>query len=577
MPRILNATLEAALDSGNFQPYFLLTVREVGAAVVETATPVAFKLSGINLTLKWARTQGSVYEGFVYPHDLEFKITRGITIAGVNYTVDSSYYYGVSQVWDGIFQSVAACMLPAQKYSAAGDVTYKTLIDALCTAHSKTAVYKVVGAAWQSYKFLGTGKVLTLNRANTVLNMLKQKYIIHATDNGSDQILFMAIGTDTPAGTDHTINIGQFKEFGSDVAGYRRFLYRDEGAAVHFDGNADDPLWNLGYLESTASPPTSNHSYPFTLEPIAPHLKHLSFDSFRFVFSTNYPATGSLEQTERMQVEEEFNYQFKETAWRINLQSFDWARGTEGGAIPGTIEAAAPYTPLNTTNFDNALSTNENNVQAAFDKLDDHTHTGISTEEIQDTVGAMFTGNTETGITVTYQDSDGTIDLELIDEYIQDVVGAMVTGNSETGIAVTYDDTNGKLDFLAKPYYLPFGVYLTINPITAAASPGLPYFASADNGNTLTFVRWSQAWHVATTNNGSNYWTIEIKRVSDSGTVATFNTSAGAANTWILNSITSFSITTLAAAGLGIFLVATKTGTPGSLFVGGPALEVKAV
>jgi hypothetical protein len=32
-------------------------------------------------------------------------------------------------------------------------------------------------------------------------------------------------------------------------------------------------------------------------------------------------------------------------------------------------------------------------------------------EYIQDTVGAMFTGNTETNITVTYQDTDGTIDL----------------------------------------------------------------------------------------------------------------------------------------------------------------------
>ena len=35
----------------------------------------------------------------------------------------------------------------------------------------------------------------------------------------------------------------------------------------------------------------------------------------------------------------------------------------------------------------------------------------ISTEFIEDTVGAMFSGNTESGITVTYDDSDGTIDL----------------------------------------------------------------------------------------------------------------------------------------------------------------------
>lgn len=38
--------------------------------------------------------------------------------------------------------------------------------------------------------------------------------------------------------------------------------------------------------------------------------------------------------------------------------------------------------------------------------------------------------------------------LGLADENIQDIVGAMVSGNTETGIAVTYDDTNGKLDFV---------------------------------------------------------------------------------------------------------------------------------
>ena len=36
---------------------------------------------------------------------------------------------------------------------------------------------------------------------------------------------------------------------------------------------------------------------------------------------------------------------------------------------------------------------------------------GLSTEEVQDIAGGMFTGNTETGITVTYQDGDGTVDL----------------------------------------------------------------------------------------------------------------------------------------------------------------------
>ena len=43
-------------------------------------------------------------------------------------------------------------------------------------------------------------------------------------------------------------------------------------------------------------------------------------------------------------------------------------------------------------------------------------------EVIQDTVGAMFGSNTETGITVEYQDSDGTIDL-VVGTLNQDTTG----------------------------------------------------------------------------------------------------------------------------------------------------------
>lgn len=41
------------------------------------------------------------------------------------------------------------------------------------------------------------------------------------------------------------------------------------------------------------------------------------------------------------------------------------------------------------------------------------TNTQLSTEAVQDIVGGMFTGNTETRISATYQDADGTIDLEV--------------------------------------------------------------------------------------------------------------------------------------------------------------------
>lgn len=389
MPRTLNATLEAALNSGSFQPYFLLTVREAGTVnIVETAQPTYFKLSGINLVATWVNRAGDTYAGFSKLEELEFKITRGVTVAGVNYTIDSSYYYGTRQLWDGTFQTIEACMLPAIRYTAAADVTYETVIDAICTEFGKTAVYRDDNADWLDYQFLGDGKTITLNRASDITNWLKQKYLIFACDNGGDEILFSAIGTETHATQDHIIPMGLFKDFSPDIASRRQFLYRDEANTIHYSGNTEDPLWNLGYLESTASPPTKTLSFPLILTPIAPHLKYLSLDFIRFTFAANYPDTELIAVTLQVDMEEEYNYKLKEIGWRLNLRSYDWAKGTEGGALPGTIEAAAPYTPLNTSSFDGILSDEDNNIQAAMETLDDHEHdTGVTNGDDHDHVG----------------------------------------------------------------------------------------------------------------------------------------------------------------------------------------------
>ena len=124
----------------------------------------------------------------------------------------------------------------------------------------------------------------------------------------------------------------------------------------------------------------------------------------------------------------------------------------------------------------------------------------LTTEQVQDIVGGMFTSNTETRIAVTYEDGDGTIDLVVDDmtandntwrtvtaggntlasnetlaftagsnmtitenagavtltatntqplttEQVQDIVGGMLVG-TETRIGVTYDDANGEIDFV---------------------------------------------------------------------------------------------------------------------------------
>ena len=103
-------------------------------------------------------------------------------------------------------------------------------------------------------------------------------------------------------------------------------------------------------------------------------------------------------------------------------------------------------------------------------------------ETISDTVGAMVSSNTETNITVTYDDTDNTLDFVIgtlnqdttgnaatataletartihgvsfdgtanidLTEVVQDTVGAMFTSNTESGITVAYQDADGTVDF----------------------------------------------------------------------------------------------------------------------------------
>jgi len=102
---------------------------------------------------------------------------------------------------------------------------------------------------------------------------------------------------------------------------------------------------------------------------------------------------------------------------------------------------------------------------------------------------------------------------------------------------------------------------------------------SAQTAFTTTLSRpctvhyWYQNVYVATTNDGSNYWTLQLQRLSDSGVVSTLDTSgiavatsANLSNTGIAGAVTK--------AHLGLAIEVSKTGSPGTLYLGGPAIFV---
>ena len=107
----------------------------------------------------------------------------------------------------------------------------------------------------------------------------------------------------------------------------------------------------------------------------------------------------------------------------------------------------------------------------------------VTDEQLQDVVGGMISSNTESGIAVTYDDTNGKLDFVVgtlnqdtsgnaatataletartihgvsfdgtgnidLTEVIQDTVGAMFSGNTETDIAVTYQDGDGTIDLV---------------------------------------------------------------------------------------------------------------------------------
>lgn len=201
-------------------------------------------------------------------------------------------------------------------------------------------------------------------------------------------------------------------------------------------------------------------------------------------------------------------------------------------------------------------------------------------EAVDDRVDALLVAGT--GISKTYNDGSNTLTLSATGAPAESVTQGSTLptqpayGNNrpfyytgtDKNVWVYYDGTRWLGPELDLGWNTRAG---SAFPITAATDD--PYTMPLDNTNQIYLTRLVVDMYVATTNNGTNYWKIDLWRIdTNTANMAQINTSGYGANTWRLNAlgspfqITSFTTNPLPASVGGILLRITKQGSPGGAY-----------
>ncbi len=117
---------------------------------------------------------------------------------------------------------------------------------------------------------------------------------------------------------------------------------------IHLTGEDSSIVHNLGYLESTDSPPASLLNADRGKVTVGIHLKYKSGDVIRLKIKEGQTATYHAKVTEILDPAADIG-------WRCEIELIERFNNTNAGALPGTIERIAAYTPLVTTNFNGML------------------------------------------------------------------------------------------------------------------------------------------------------------------------------------------------------------------------------
>jgi len=281
--RTLDASLLAALESGKFKPYLQLQYA-IGDDFEWTDAPydlVGYVLGGCELHVNTFGTEDRYYA---------IRLKRGVVISGTPVYVTSSTYfvydYSVSQKHN---QLIRASILPHGNYkkliyTGAGK-TYNQVIDYVCNLFGYTASYEDVGSAPWINTFSVDENLLNLPAPFDLFNLLRQRFLIYAQDNLSNQIYFRSwlddsfVGTYTHPSLETVTTFDWVKKYQYNV---RLFMWLDENKTWYsypvYAGHEDYPIYDLGFIKNGEGYPTAYRSWHCETDKRIWHLKYQDGD-----------------------------------------------------------------------------------------------------------------------------------------------------------------------------------------------------------------------------------------------------------------------------------------------------------
>jgi len=115
-------------------------------------------------------------------------------IDGVEYTVLSSWYI-VRTISINYHETIIeAHLFSINNISTPGDVAVNALLDTFIALtdvahHTNIISWPANAEWWKVIKFLPTGKYLTLNNADQMINLMQQKYLVNLFDIGENKVM----------------------------------------------------------------------------------------------------------------------------------------------------------------------------------------------------------------------------------------------------------------------------------------------------------------------------------------------------------------------------------------------------